>query len=148
MVKILSMIDFLMGKNRRPLDHSLGFHSRPTQTSFKTPSPSSKSYHFKLRRPLDFGLSVKGREAGLSTVGHSVKRPYLNCKPRYHATNTRCKPNIICHYGKFFLVGIIDLQCVVIIVTCQSGFLSIFQFPTTIVHHELLTTEGRVLANR
>jgi hypothetical protein len=59
------MIDLLMKKNRRPLDHSLGFHFRPTQTSFESPSPSSKSNHFKLRQPLDFGHSVKGREAEL-----------------------------------------------------------------------------------
>jgi hypothetical protein len=63
--KILSMIDYLMKKNRRPLNHSLGFHSRPTQTSFESPSPSSKSNHFKMRQTLDFGHSVKGREAKL-----------------------------------------------------------------------------------
>jgi hypothetical protein len=63
--KILSMIDYLMKRNRRPLDHSLGFHSCPTQTSFKSPSPFSKSNHFKMRRSLDFGHSVKGREAEL-----------------------------------------------------------------------------------
>jgi hypothetical protein len=64
-VKILSMIDYLMKRNQRPLDHSLGFHSRPTQTSFESPSPSSKSNNFKMQRPLDFGHSVKGREAKL-----------------------------------------------------------------------------------
>jgi hypothetical protein len=61
MAKILSMINSLLKKNRRPLDHCLGFHSRPTQTSFKSPSPSFKSNHFELRWPLDFGCSVKGR---------------------------------------------------------------------------------------
>jgi hypothetical protein len=61
--KILLRIDFLMKKERRPLDHSLGFHSRLTQTSFENPSPPSKSNHLKLRQPLDFGHSVKGREA-------------------------------------------------------------------------------------
>jgi hypothetical protein len=40
----------LMKRNQRPLNHSLGFHSRPTQTSFKSSSPSSESNHFKLRR--------------------------------------------------------------------------------------------------
>jgi hypothetical protein len=59
------MIDYLMKRNRRPLDHSLGVHSRPTQTFFESPSPSSKSSHFKMRQPLDFGHSVKGREAEL-----------------------------------------------------------------------------------
>jgi len=54
-----------MKKKRQPLDHSLGFHSRPTHTSFESLSPSSKSDHFKLRWPLDFGHSVKGREAEL-----------------------------------------------------------------------------------
>jgi hypothetical protein len=63
MAKILSIIDFLMKKNRWPLDHNLGFHSRPTQTPLESPSPSSNDKHFKLRRPLDFGHSVKGREA-------------------------------------------------------------------------------------
>jgi hypothetical protein len=62
MAKILSMIDYLMKRNQWPLDHSLGFHSRPTQTSFESPSPFSKSNDFKMRRPLDFGNSVKGRE--------------------------------------------------------------------------------------
>jgi hypothetical protein len=65
MAKILSMIDYLMKRNRRPLYHSLGFHSRPTQTSFESLSPSSKSNYFKMRRPLDFGHSVKGQEAEL-----------------------------------------------------------------------------------
>jgi hypothetical protein len=85
------MIEFFMKKNRRRLDHSLGFHSRMTQTFFKSPLPSSKKInHFKLRRPSDFGLSVKGREVelwvsynminlveidGLSIFDHSVKRP-------------------------------------------------------------------------
>ena len=90
MAKILSMIDYLMKRNRRPLDHNLGFHSRPTQTSFESLSPSSKSNHFKMRRPLDFGHSVKGREAELLVscnliggnqwpldLGHSVNRPLL-----------------------------------------------------------------------
>ena len=54
-----------MKRNRRPLNRSLGFHSRPTQTSFESPSPSSKSDPFKLRWPLDFGYSVKGWEAVL-----------------------------------------------------------------------------------
>jgi hypothetical protein len=63
MAKILSMIDFFMKKNQWPLDHNLGFHSCPTQTSFESPSPSSKSSYFKSRRPLDFDLSVKGWEA-------------------------------------------------------------------------------------
>jgi hypothetical protein len=63
--KTLSIIEFLITRNRRPLDHNLGFHSRPTQTSFESESPSSKSSHFKLRQPLDFGHSVKGREAEL-----------------------------------------------------------------------------------
>ena len=49
---------FFHGKNQRPLEHSWGFHSRPTQTSFKSPSSWSKSKHFKLRQPLDFGLRV------------------------------------------------------------------------------------------
>ena len=62
--KSLPMIDFLMKKNRRPLDHSLGFHYCLTQTSFESPSPSSKSMHFKLRQLLDFGLSVKGPMIG------------------------------------------------------------------------------------
>jgi hypothetical protein len=66
------MIDFLMKNNRRPLDHSLGFHSRPTQTSFESPSPSSMSNHFKLRRPLDFGHSVKSREAELLVSCNSI----------------------------------------------------------------------------
>jgi hypothetical protein len=52
------MIDFLMKRNQRPLNHNLGFHSHPTH-SFKTMSPFSKSNHFKLRWPLDFGHSVK-----------------------------------------------------------------------------------------
>ena len=56
---------FFHEKNLRPLDHSLGLHSRPTQTSFESPSPLSKSKHFKLHWPLDFGLSVKGWEATL-----------------------------------------------------------------------------------
>jgi len=75
--KILSMIDFLMNKTWRPLNHSLGFHSRPTQTSIERPSPSSKSKHFKLQRPLDFSLSVKGREAELvieETFGYNHLR--------------------------------------------------------------------------
>jgi hypothetical protein len=54
-----------MKKNRQPLDHSLGFHSQPTQTSFESPSPSLESNHFKLRWPLDFGHSVKGQETEL-----------------------------------------------------------------------------------
>jgi hypothetical protein len=60
MAKILSMIDFFMKKNRQPLEQSLGFHSRLTQTSFKSLPPSSKSNHLKLQRPLDFGLNAKG----------------------------------------------------------------------------------------
>jgi hypothetical protein len=65
MAEILWVVDFLMEKNRRPLNHSLGFHSRLTQTSFENPSPSSESQHFELRQPLDFGLGVKGRKAKL-----------------------------------------------------------------------------------
>jgi hypothetical protein len=60
MAKILSMVDFFYGKIGWPLGHSLGFHSRPAQTSFESPSPSSKSNRIKLHRPLDFGLNVKG----------------------------------------------------------------------------------------
>jgi hypothetical protein len=37
--KILSMIDFFMKKKWRLVDHSLGFHSHPTQTSFESLSP-------------------------------------------------------------------------------------------------------------
>jgi hypothetical protein len=65
MAKILLMIDFLLKRNRWPLDHSLGFHSCPTQTSFESLSPSSKSNRLKLRQPLDFGHTAKGREAEL-----------------------------------------------------------------------------------
>jgi hypothetical protein len=68
MAKILLMIDFLMKKNRRPLDHSLSFHSRLTQTSFESPSLSSSNNHFKLQQPLDFGDfgdNVKGQETKL-----------------------------------------------------------------------------------
>jgi hypothetical protein len=67
MAKILSMIDYLMKRNRRPLDHSLGFHSHPTQPSFESPSPSSKSNYFKMWRPLDFGHKCedsRGRTLG------------------------------------------------------------------------------------
>jgi hypothetical protein len=59
------MIELQMKRNRRPLNHSLGFHPHLTQTSFESPSPSSKSNHFKLRRLLDFDHSVKSREAEL-----------------------------------------------------------------------------------
>jgi hypothetical protein len=54
-----------MKKNRRPLDHSLGFHSRLTQTSFESPSPSSKSIHIESQQSFDFDLSVKGQEVEL-----------------------------------------------------------------------------------
>jgi hypothetical protein len=64
-VKISSLNDIFMKKNRRPLDHSLGFDSRRTQTSFESLSPFAKCNHFKLRRPLDFGLSVNRREVEL-----------------------------------------------------------------------------------
>jgi hypothetical protein len=87
MAKILLIIAFLIKKNRWPLDHSLGFHSCPTQTSFKSPSPSPKNNHFKSRRPLDFDHSMKGREAELLVscnlirangrpLDHSVKCPW------------------------------------------------------------------------
>ena len=39
------------------------FSSSPISNNysfFKSPSPSSKSNRFKMRRPLDFGHSVKG----------------------------------------------------------------------------------------
>ena len=86
------MIDSLMGKNRQPFDHNLGFHSRLTQTSFQSPLPSSKNKHFKLQQPLDFGLSVKGWESKLliscnliggnqqplSTLNHGVKHPLID----------------------------------------------------------------------
>jgi hypothetical protein len=52
-------------KNQQPLNHSLGFHFRPTRTSFESPSPSSKGNHFKLQLPLELGISVKDREAKL-----------------------------------------------------------------------------------
>jgi hypothetical protein len=39
MAKILSMFDFFMEKKGWPLDHSLGFYSRLTQTSFEIPLP-------------------------------------------------------------------------------------------------------------
>ena len=52
---------FVYDENWWPLDHSLGFHSCPTQTSLRV-------CRFRQKvsiRPLDFGLSVKGREAKL-----------------------------------------------------------------------------------
>ena len=63
--KILSISDIFMKKNQRPLDDSLGFHSRVTQISFENPSSSSKGKQFRLQQPLDFGRSAKGREAEL-----------------------------------------------------------------------------------
>jgi hypothetical protein len=68
-----------MKKNQRPLDHSLGFHSCLTQTSFESPSPSSENHHLKLRRPLDFGLSVKGREAKLLVSCNVIGSVFMNC---------------------------------------------------------------------
>jgi len=59
------MVDSLLKRDRQPLDHNLGFHSRPTQTSFESRLPSSKSNHFKLQWPMDFDLGVKGGEAEL-----------------------------------------------------------------------------------
>ena len=41
--KILIVFYFFMKKNQRPLNHSLGFHFYPTQTSFESPSPWSQS---------------------------------------------------------------------------------------------------------
>jgi hypothetical protein len=83
MTKILAMIDFLTKKNQWPLDHSLGFHSRPTQTSFESPSPSSKGNHFKLRQPWNFGYSVKGGEAELLISCNLIggNRRSLNLRP-------------------------------------------------------------------
>jgi hypothetical protein len=52
-------------KHWRHVDRSLGFHNCPIQTSSESLSPSSKRNHFKLWQPLDFDLSVKGREAEL-----------------------------------------------------------------------------------
>ena len=44
--KILSMIGFYEEKKRWPLDYNLSFHSRLTQTSFESPSPSSTKQSF------------------------------------------------------------------------------------------------------
>ena len=38
--KIFLVINLFMRKKTRPLNHSLGFHSHPTQTSFESPLPS------------------------------------------------------------------------------------------------------------
>ena len=63
MANVLSIIDFLMNKIRRPLDHNLDF--RPTQTSFKSLSPSSNSNHLILQQLLNFDHNLKNREAKL-----------------------------------------------------------------------------------
>ena len=90
--KILSMIFFIFfnEKKRWPLDYRLGFHSRPTQTSFESLSPSSKSNHFTLPRPFGRWPQCKGSIKilfswflpnwlveidGLTTFGHNVKHP-------------------------------------------------------------------------
>ena len=79
------MIDFFIEIDRRPLDHSLGFHPRPTQTSFESPSPSSNCNNFKLRRPLDFGHNMKDQEAELliscNLIGEN-RRPLIKQLPQ------------------------------------------------------------------
>jgi hypothetical protein len=61
------MIDFFNEKNRHPLNHSLGFHSCPTQTSFESLSSWSKKYcHVGILESnglWTLASSVKGREA-------------------------------------------------------------------------------------
>jgi hypothetical protein len=59
------MIDYLMKKNRRPLDHSLGFIPIQPKLPSRVRRLLQKVNHFKMRRPLDFGHSVKGRAAEL-----------------------------------------------------------------------------------
>jgi hypothetical protein len=54
MAKILSMIDFFKKENRQPLDHSLGFHSYPTQTSFRESIAFFKKQSFHIATA--FGL--------------------------------------------------------------------------------------------
>ena len=57
---------FFVEKNQRPLDHSLGFHSCPIQTSFESPPPwSEETAMYIFWRGMAFGLwplNVNGRE--------------------------------------------------------------------------------------
>jgi hypothetical protein len=68
-----------MKKDRRRVDHSLDFHSYPTQISFESTSPSSNNTrHVGKQRPLDLASSVQGREASNKFLQH----PYFKnlCK--------------------------------------------------------------------
>ena len=78
-----------MKEHRRPLDHSLGFHSCPTQTSFKSLLPRSKNIAMQCRILESDNLwtltsGVKGGEAEflVSCNQFGGNRRPLNLKPQ------------------------------------------------------------------